>query len=487
MLRTGTEHLESLRDGRVVYVGKERIDDVTTHPAFRNGAHTMAAIYDAKCDPAEHRPVVRGSRRTLLDVFPQGAHPGRPRAPHARPQAHRRHDPGPLRPLARSRRQLRDGVHVHAGGVRRGPQGLRTEHRRLLRAPAPQRPLLLLRGAAAAGGAQPRVLPRPRARGAHAARGARGGRRRRDQRHEDARLGRRVRQRTVDRQHPSDRAGAEGRIDHLRHPDQFAGPQAVVAPAVRAPRGVAVRLAARVGLRRDRQHGDLRGSQGPVGARVRARRPGALAQHLHHHAGAQLQQPPVQRAVLVQARLHRRPGEQGHGSHRRIEAAGGAGGARPARRAGVADARHGAGAVARLRVVGGRAVRGLQPPARVFDTAVVRGELLADHRRPARTLRRRRIPDAGGLVGDRGSGLARDVRELLAHAAALAAGSHEALQARLGVHRFRVRRPPSRVREVLRRRFVHPRMHNHREAPWRAFDERVEKFMAGYDAPGAQK
>ena len=52
MLRTGKEHLESLRDGRVVYIGKERITDVTTHPAFRNGARTMAAIYDAKCDPA---------------------------------------------------------------------------------------------------------------------------------------------------------------------------------------------------------------------------------------------------------------------------------------------------------------------------------------------------------------------------------------------------------------------------------------------------
>lgn len=52
MLRTGKEHLESLRDGRVVYVGKEKIADVTTHPAFRNGARTVAAIYDAKCDPA---------------------------------------------------------------------------------------------------------------------------------------------------------------------------------------------------------------------------------------------------------------------------------------------------------------------------------------------------------------------------------------------------------------------------------------------------
>ena len=44
MLRTGPEHLESLRDGRVVYVGSERIDDVTRHPAFRSaaGLHTGA-------------------------------------------------------------------------------------------------------------------------------------------------------------------------------------------------------------------------------------------------------------------------------------------------------------------------------------------------------------------------------------------------------------------------------------------------------------
>ncbi|MFP6774986.1 MAG: 4-hydroxyphenylacetate 3-hydroxylase N-terminal domain-containing protein [Alphaproteobacteria bacterium] len=52
MLRTGKEHLERLRDGRVVYIGKERIDDVTTHPAFRHAAQTAAQIYDVKADPA---------------------------------------------------------------------------------------------------------------------------------------------------------------------------------------------------------------------------------------------------------------------------------------------------------------------------------------------------------------------------------------------------------------------------------------------------
>ena len=51
MLKTGQEHLESLRDGRVVYIGSERVEDVTTHPAFRNAARTVAAIYDMKADP----------------------------------------------------------------------------------------------------------------------------------------------------------------------------------------------------------------------------------------------------------------------------------------------------------------------------------------------------------------------------------------------------------------------------------------------------
>ncbi len=52
MLKTGNEHLQSLRDGRVVYIGSEKVDDVTTHPAFRNGARSIAAIYDMKAtDP----------------------------------------------------------------------------------------------------------------------------------------------------------------------------------------------------------------------------------------------------------------------------------------------------------------------------------------------------------------------------------------------------------------------------------------------------
>ena len=50
---TGAEYLASLRDGRDVYVYGERVEDVSTHPAFRNAARSMAAIYDLKrADPA---------------------------------------------------------------------------------------------------------------------------------------------------------------------------------------------------------------------------------------------------------------------------------------------------------------------------------------------------------------------------------------------------------------------------------------------------
>ncbi|MEU5553680.1 4-hydroxyphenylacetate 3-hydroxylase N-terminal domain-containing protein [Micromonospora sp. NPDC047793] len=48
---TGDEYLQSVRDGREVYVYGERVRDVTTHPAFRNSARSIAALYDALHDP----------------------------------------------------------------------------------------------------------------------------------------------------------------------------------------------------------------------------------------------------------------------------------------------------------------------------------------------------------------------------------------------------------------------------------------------------
>jgi len=47
----GQEYLDSLDDGREVYVYGERVKNITKHPAFRNTARMIARLYDALHDP----------------------------------------------------------------------------------------------------------------------------------------------------------------------------------------------------------------------------------------------------------------------------------------------------------------------------------------------------------------------------------------------------------------------------------------------------
>lgn len=47
---TGAEYIESLRDGREIYINGERIADVTTHPSMRNSVRSLARLYDALHD-----------------------------------------------------------------------------------------------------------------------------------------------------------------------------------------------------------------------------------------------------------------------------------------------------------------------------------------------------------------------------------------------------------------------------------------------------
>ena len=54
---TGAEYLESLRDGREVWIYGERVEDVTAHPAFRNAARSLARLYDALHDE-KHKAVL---------------------------------------------------------------------------------------------------------------------------------------------------------------------------------------------------------------------------------------------------------------------------------------------------------------------------------------------------------------------------------------------------------------------------------------------
>ena len=50
-MKTGAKHIESLRDGRQVFINGSCAGDVTTHPAFRNSVASAAALYDVQSSP----------------------------------------------------------------------------------------------------------------------------------------------------------------------------------------------------------------------------------------------------------------------------------------------------------------------------------------------------------------------------------------------------------------------------------------------------
>ena len=51
MPKTGTDHLNSLRDGRTIYLDGQRIADVVEHPAYRNAIRSTAHLYDFQAAP----------------------------------------------------------------------------------------------------------------------------------------------------------------------------------------------------------------------------------------------------------------------------------------------------------------------------------------------------------------------------------------------------------------------------------------------------
>ena len=60
MTRSGQEYLESLQDGREVWLDGERIKDITRHAAFRNTAASVAHLYDLAHDPVHRDVLVSG-------------------------------------------------------------------------------------------------------------------------------------------------------------------------------------------------------------------------------------------------------------------------------------------------------------------------------------------------------------------------------------------------------------------------------------------
>ncbi len=53
--RSGKQYLAGLREQeREVWIGGERVRDVTTHPGLKGGARAIASLYDLQCDPELH-------------------------------------------------------------------------------------------------------------------------------------------------------------------------------------------------------------------------------------------------------------------------------------------------------------------------------------------------------------------------------------------------------------------------------------------------
>src|SRR5215468_9092129 len=50
-IKTGQDHIASLRDGRDVYIYGERVADVTAHKAFRNSVRAVGSLYDFQAQP----------------------------------------------------------------------------------------------------------------------------------------------------------------------------------------------------------------------------------------------------------------------------------------------------------------------------------------------------------------------------------------------------------------------------------------------------
>ena len=67
---TGEEYLKSLQDGREIYIYGERVKDVTTHPAFRNAAASIAQMYDALHKPGHAGYALLGHRHRQRRLHP---------------------------------------------------------------------------------------------------------------------------------------------------------------------------------------------------------------------------------------------------------------------------------------------------------------------------------------------------------------------------------------------------------------------------------
>ena len=51
MVKDGSKHIESLRDGRQIFIDGRLVADHTEHPAFRNAVASAASLFDYQAQP----------------------------------------------------------------------------------------------------------------------------------------------------------------------------------------------------------------------------------------------------------------------------------------------------------------------------------------------------------------------------------------------------------------------------------------------------
>ena len=115
MIKSGLDHIASLRDGRAVYLHGKRVDDVTRHPAYANAVKSIGRLFDFPSRHQELMTFVADSRRARQSHLAASRKlPGAVRSPQSargleRP-ARRLHGP-----RARPRRVVHFR-HVHGAG-----------------------------------------------------------------------------------------------------------------------------------------------------------------------------------------------------------------------------------------------------------------------------------------------------------------------------------------------------------------------------------
>lgn len=102
MTRTGQQHMDSLNDGRALFIDGERVENVTTHSAFRNVAASVGRMFDFANAPA--------NRDLMTFETPEGA------------RANRIWElPGSYEALKKRRAGLEAWTNLHGGFMGRAP------------------------------------------------------------------------------------------------------------------------------------------------------------------------------------------------------------------------------------------------------------------------------------------------------------------------------------------------------------------------------